>query len=414
MVRGTRGSGAKSRGNSVPYVNPNPSKNVRGQHFKNKTSTYKPDPNSGEGKNTNTKKGQVKDFESGKVVSSTGIFLSYPIARSPSERTGDTLLIKCIEYVPPKAGAGLDLEVDNLYYKDNKDGGKIKIVDGKARKENPGLFADRPTLRHNFTSGNQRMLEQQKIQYYIELPAPQEVNDSNSVTWGEDTLNALELAALSVARAAMTANPEGGIQVAQAAVSALQTGVNFDTLDGDINASIRAAISGAAVGALGGNVSAQSVIARSTGQILNSNTELLFQGVNLRSFPFTVTFTPRDPDEADVVRKIIRNLKQSMAARAGSGGGNGFNGSSATGIFLKSPHVFSLRYLHNGEDHPFLNAFKLCALTAMSVNYTNAGTYATYDDGIPVAIRLNMTFKEINPIYNEDYLEAEAGPGVGY
>ena len=50
----------------------------------------------------------------------------------------------------------------------------------------------------------------------------------------------------------------------------------------------------------------------------------------------------------------------------------------------------------------------------MSVNYTNAGTYATYDDGIPVAIRLNMTFKEINPIYNEDYLEAEAGPGVGY
>ena len=413
MVRGTRGSGAKSRGNSVPYVNPNPSKNVRGQHFKNKTSTYKPDPNSGEGKNTNTKKGQVKDFEGGKVVSSTGILLSYPIARSPSERTGDTLLIKCIEYVPPKAGAGLDLEVDNLYYKDNKDGGKIKIVDGKARKENPGLFADRPTLRHNFTSGNQRMLEQQKIQYYIELPAPQEVNDSNSVTWGEDTLNALELAALSVARAAMTANPEGGIQVAQAAVSALQTGVNFDTLDGDINASIRAAISGAAVGALGGNVSAQSVIARSTGQILNSNTELLFQGVNLRSFPFTVTFTPRDPDEADVVRKIIRNLKKSMAARAGSGG-DGFNGSSATGIFLKSPHVFSLRYLHNGEDHPFLNAFKLCALTAMSVNYTNAGTYATYDDGIPVAIRLNMTFKEINPIYNEDYFEEEAGPGVGY
>ena len=413
MVRGTRGSGAKSRGNSVPYVNPNPSKNVRGQHFKNKTSTYKPDPNSGEGKNTNTKKGQVKDFEGGKVVSSTGKFLSYPIARSPSERTGDTLLIKCIEYVPPGPGAGLDLQVDNLFYKDNKDGGKTKVVDGRARKENPGLFADRPTLRHNFTSGNQRMLEQQKIQYYIELPAPQEVNDSNSVTWGEDTLNALELAALSVARSAMTANPEGGIQVAQAAVSALQTGVNFDTLDGDINASIRAAISGAAVGALGGNVSAQSVIARSTGQILNSNTELLFQGVNLRSFPFTVTFTPRDPDEADVVRQIIRNLKKSMAARAGSGG-DGFNGSSATGIFLKSPHVFSLRYLHNGEDHPFLNAFKLCALTAMSVNYTNAGTYATYDDGIPVAIRLNMTFKEINPIYNEDYSEAEAGPGVGY
>ena len=98
-----------------------------------------------------------------------------------------------------------------------------------------------------------------------------------------------------------------------------------------------------------------------------------------------------------------------MAAKAGE-----FNGSSATGVFLKSPDVFSLRYLHDGADHPFLNAFKLCALTAMTVNYTNAGTYASYSDGTPVAIRLNMTFKEINPIYNEDYLQPEAGSGVGY
>ena len=50
----------------------------------------------------------------------------------------------------------------------------------------------------------------------------------------------------------------------------------------------------------------------------------------------------------------------------------------------------------------------------MTVNYTNAGTYASYSDGTPVAIRLNMTFKEINPIYNEDYLQPEAGSGVGY
>ena len=70
--------------------------------------------------------------------------------------------------------------------------------------------------------------------------------------------------------------------------------------------------------------------------------------------------------------------------------------------------------MHNGKDHPFLNAFKICALTGMSVNYTNAGTYASYEDGTPIAVRLNMTFKEINPLYNEDYEQAEAGPGVGY
>ena len=358
--------------------------------------------------NKKKKNNPRKAFTGGKVLSSTGIFLSYPIARTPSEKTGDTLLIKCIEYVPPGPGAGLDLKVDGVFAA-NTETGKTKVIDNKMRKAEPGKYADRPTITTNFQSGNQRMQEQQKVKYYVELPAPQEINDSNSVTWGEDTLNALELAALNVARSAMEGNADGGLQAAQVAVQALQTGVKLDGVGGDVNSAIRAAISGAAVGALGGNVSAQSVIARSTGQILNSNTELLFQGVNLRSFPFSITFTPRDPDEADVVKGIIRAFKQSMAAKAGE-----FNGSSATGVFLKSPDVFSLRYLHDGADHPFLNSFKLCALTAMTVNYTNAGTYASYSDGTPVAIRLNMTFKEINPIYNEDYLQPEAGSGVGY
>ena len=407
------GSGLRDRGNREAYVNPNPSNNRRGSGVRNKTSTYRPDSN-----NTNTQinnnqsvKRSARDrFKGDDVISSTGIFLSYPIARTPSERTGDTLLIKCIEYVPPKGGAGIDAKIDNLMML-NKTTNKYEVIPVAKRKDpNSKFYNTKPTITTNLISGNQRMREQQKVKYYVELPAPQEVNDSNSVTWGEDTLNALELAALNVARGAMEANPDNAVAAAQAAVQALQTGVDFgETLGGEVSSAVRAAISGAAVGALGGNVSAQSVIARSTGQILNSNTELLFQGVNLRSFPFSITFTPRDPNEADVVKAIIRSFKQSMAAKASE-----FNGSSATGLFLKSPDVFSLRYRRDGEDHPFLNAFKLCALTAMSVNYTNAGTYASYDDGTPVAIRLNMTFKEINPIYNEDYLQDEAGDGVGY
>jgi len=89
------------------------------------------------------------------------------------------------------------------------------------------------------------------------------------------------------------------------------------------------------------------------------------------------------------------------------------------GVFLKAPDVFLLRYLSNGKDHPFLNSFKPCALTNMSVNYTGAGTYATYGDGTPVNIKVSLTFKEINPIYAEDYDEGnlfgnDAGKGVGF
>ena len=266
-----------------------------------------------------------------------------------------------------------------------------------------GYFANKLEVRYD--EANTRMSKQadKKTKYYIELPIPQELNDSNSVTWGEDSLNIFQLAGLAAANQIMRRPGESF----QAISAALQKGIPLPELDNDTKNAVLAGLSGVAINQLGGNVSPGSVIARSTGQILNSNLELLFQGVNLRTFPFSVTFSPRSLEEAERVRLIIRYLKQTMSAKTGTGGGQGK-------IFLKSPDVFSLRYLHKGQDHPFLNSFKLCALTGMNVNYTNSGTYASYGDGTPVNIRLNMTFKELNPIYNEDYDSEGAGMGVGY
>ena len=58
-------------------------------------------------------------------------------------------------------------------------------------------------------------------------------------------------------------------------------------------------------------------------------------------------------------------------------------------------------------------------MTNITVNYTGAGTYATYGDATPVNIKLSLVFKEINPIYAEDYEEGNLfgnnpGPGVGF
>ena len=332
-------------------------------------------------------------------------YLSYPVARTADEKTGDTLRIKCVEYIPPP-DAGFGVDVTGVYKE--KDG--VVSVATKEERESKG-DAGKINITTDFTDGNSRMSNPQntKVKYYIELPIPQEVNDSNSVTWGEDRVNAIELATLSLAQRAMESGVEGMGQVAQAGIQAFQEGVNIPGLNSETQKSLRAAISGYALNALGSQVSSKSVIARSTGQILNNNLELLFSGVNLRSFPFTVTFSPRSPRESDVVKSIIRALKMSMAAKAGE-----FKDSSAQGIFLKSPDLFQLDYLKDGKNHPFLNRFKLCALTGMSVNYTNAGTYASYNDGTPVNIRINLTFKEINPIYHEDYLESNSGTGVGY
>tara|TARA_B100000927_G_scaffold66167_1_gene52188 strand:- start:168 stop:494 length:327 start_codon:yes stop_codon:yes gene_type:complete len=42
-------------------------------------------------------------------------YMSYPIARSPSEETGDTLLIRCIEYIPPaNSDPSASIELQNF------------------------------------------------------------------------------------------------------------------------------------------------------------------------------------------------------------------------------------------------------------------------------------------------------------
>ena len=343
-------------------------------------------------------------------------YLSYPIARSMQEKTGDTLQIKCVEFIPPENGATMGMQVENLFHDITLKDGTVKknyIMSQKEREDfntrNPNKPIGEPSLNFEFSNATTRHKDRTTTKYYIELPMPQELNDSNSVTWGDDRVNAIELAGLAVAQQMMKDGVVGSIDNAQKAIRALNAGIKIPNLTEDTQNAIRAAISGAAVGQLGGNISAQSVVTRATGQILNNNLELLFKGVNLRSFPYSITFSPRNPKEGRVVKSIIRSLKMSMAAKAGE-----FNG-GAQGIFLKSPDVFQLRYLRDGRDHPFLNNFKLCALTGLNLNYTNAGTYSSYEDGTPVNIRMDVTFKEINPIYFEDYLPGNGtGDGVGF
>ena len=330
--------------------------------------------------------------------------LGYPLARGSGERTGDTLLIKCLEYQAPEGGvSGLGLSgIRETGIVTAENGGTYK---GKNVTNGQVVTTGYRDVKMNVTDANARMSRNQKIKYYVELPIPQEVSDSNTVTWGEDQMNIFQLAGITAA-SQFQADAGGTFQQA---LDFIQKGIKFDGFDEGTQNAIRNAISGKAINQLGGNVSMSGIISRTTGQVLNSNLELLFGGGNLRSFPFSVTFTPRYYEEMIEVKRIIRQLKSSMNAK-----GKTMSGGSASGAFLSSPDVFSLRYLHNGQDHPFLNQFKMCALTGMSVNYTNAGTYASYEDGTPVSIRLNMTFKELNPIYSEDYDGMSESDGVGF
>lgn len=235
--------------------------------------------------------------------------------------------------------------------------------------------------------------------YQILLPMPQGISDTNMVKWGEDSINPLEAAGVGASEKAIEGKPVEALKnLLNAGKSVLTSGNGQDLALSYMSAK--------AVGTLGGNVTAEGVLARTTGQVLNPNMELLFQGVQLRSFNFSFNLAPREEKEAMAVKNIIRTFKTSMAAKTSSGSG--------AGLFISSPEIFQLTYKSGNKKHPFLHSFKPCALVSMGVDYTGSGVYATYEDATPVHMKLSLSFQELNPIYFDDYDKIPLTDGVGY
>ena len=236
----------------------------------------------------------------------------------------------------------------------------------------------------------------------ILLPMPSNIQDSNSVSYGDDSLDSITAKIANASGTLMKTEYKGDISrfITDTGTNALKglKGVFAD--EPGLKKVILDGLAAQAAGVFGGNVTLNQILARSGGQILNPNMELLFNGVTLRTFRFSFKMTPRDSKESEQVKFIIRSLKKNMAAKQDGG------------TFLKSPNVFDLVYKQGPSEHKFLHKFKPAALTDMSVNYTGENVYATYHDGTPVSITMDLTFKELVPIYEGEYNSTL--DGVGY
>ena len=218
----------------------------------------------------------------------------------------------------------------------------------------------------------------------ITLPIPAGISDSNTAGWQQGEANALQMAGIGAVDAFFSGStPE---QVGQG----LSQGGEAVLESGDLSAAVR--------GFFVNQLTNQSAMQRTQGAVLNNNLELLFSGPGLRSFSFAFLFYPREPNEAKMVRQIIRAFKQAMSVKR-----------SATSLLLKAPHTFAIQYMTSigGKTvaHPYLNRFKECALTSCSVDYTPDGTYMTYDgdEKSMTAYRLSLSFQELEPLFDDEY-----------
>ena len=224
------------------------------------------------------------------------------------------------------------------------------------------------------------------------LPIPGGITDTTGASWGEGEMSPVQIALAQVAMGGIG----GGFEAAAGAVKDVAGKIAGNSAE--VKTALQNTIAGDAAGV-------QGLLTRTTGAVLNPNLELLFQKPTLRPFDFTFRMSARSAKEADEIIRIIRFFKQGMAPIR-----------SASNLFIKSPHTFQIKYIHDNKDHPFLNRFKECALKNMSVNYTPEGNYATFRDGKMISYEMTLSFQELVPIFNDEYtdLDGNADTQLGF
>ena len=298
----------------------------------------------------------------------------------------DHMFIQCYSYRAPYAKT-----FDGKYGK-----GLLNIGQPEGRESGLAFGAERYTAY------------KKKLGAGIKLPMPNNMMDENGRNWNDESMSAKQM---------------GGVQQASKnVITSLITG-DFggagplarniaQTADLLSQSSTQGVLAAEKISQLAANtgLSADEIMQRSVGVIANSNTELLFAGVMLRSFEYQWTMSPRNRLEAANVRMIIRAFKQwsapKKARKMERAGRTDVGKAGGPSFFLGTPNIFRLRFVTNGNRNILgVNKFKPCALTNVSINYTPEGQWLAYENGMPIAVNMSLRFAELEPIYDTDYSE---------
>ena len=282
----------------------------------------------------------------------------------------------------------------------------------------------------------------------ILLPMPK-ATDVNGVEWGKSELTSTGLAAMKLAQGVdrRIASATGGAMIGGAmggpggatiggimgagvdmsGLTGTMSGISAEEIrkqneareaiqTGDFNKAkelmaggsgiFSQSISGISGFLLGTELDTDTFLARTGGRVLNPNAEMLFQGPVIRDFTFSFIMIARSEKEGKEIRKIIRFLKLGMAPKF------------QNNTFIANPDVFLLEYKNGLRENDVLktvNRFNPggLALTTMNVDYAPNGYWSAYEDSQPVAVKMDLNFTELRPLYQGDQL-GTPDDSVGY
>ena len=125
------------------------------------------------------------------------------------------------------------------------------------------------------------------------------------------------------------------------------------------------------------------IISASTKTTLNPFKEVLFTGIDFRSFSFKYKFMPKSKKESEQVKAIVDTFKLHMHPEL-----------SENKLFFIYPSEFEITYILNGNQNTYFHKLKPCALESMDITY-GGEQYSSFTDGNPTEINLSLTFREL-------------------
>ena len=312
-----------------------------------------------------------------------------------------------------KEGAIVSLKYphDAVYGEPGVAGQDHIVIEQFSYRPPQAIFLDKDSKKTalSFLNGMRRNSNIKDFIGVVKMPIPNNLNFTNGVSWGDNKLNSVQAAAFfsafnSLRETVGTGNILSGLDSLGGDLASILGEIKSGELKtgSPANLALSSFLAQFALGRAGINVDGNAALTRGTGAAINPNLELLFNGPKLRNFTFQFQFAPNDELDASIMRRIQKFFKMGMSP----------NRNQQNLVFLGSPNVFRLRYRTQENTRiKGLPMHKICALTQCEINYAPDNVYQSYEDSSagssPVRTVMTMSFTELTPIFQDDYLHGK-------
>ena len=301
---------------------------------------------------------------SGHVHSGSDKFYVYPLDHKDQEHY---ILFDIIERIPDKSGVEFNVVQGAGHSKHQDNLSKVVYGTNRFFSEGTGnLIWGMPTGK-----GNHRV-----VKHTIAVYMPQTLKFNMHADYGAEEVG-FAIGAFAKLKDALAGDKFWGEDIKSIAVASQGLVANIASF--------------ASGGLLAG---AGAALQRRTGIAPAAMTEMVFNGIDYRTFSFTFKFTPRSKKESDVVNSMLHTIKDAMLPMK--------FGKGPSVAAYRVPHEFVIRFMKGTNINPYIDQIGLCACTGVDIDY-GSDKFSTHVAGDPVSIDATLTFKELELMERSRY-----------